>query len=102
MFANTAFHKRAILLTFYTEYAESVLDFLSYPEPTIGPPWLGPEKNILRRLEDAIFRLVFANIVNSSFNFMFFQLLYKFAQPSNIQKLPDLDNAMNKFYLNFL
>ena len=49
MCANTDFHKRAILLIFYTEYAESVLDCLSYPEPTIGPPWLGPEKNIQNR-----------------------------------------------------
>ena len=41
VFVNTAFHKRAMLQIFYAEYAESMLDILSYQESTIGPPWLG-------------------------------------------------------------
>ena len=43
-FAYTAFHKRAMLLILYTEYAKSMLDILSDPESAIGPPWLVPEK----------------------------------------------------------
>ena len=44
-FSNTVFHKKAMLLIIYTEYAESVLYILSYPESTIGAPWSGPEKS---------------------------------------------------------
>ena len=39
------FHKRAMIQIFYAEYTESVLDILSYRESTMGPPWLGLEKN---------------------------------------------------------
>ena len=42
---NAIFHKRAILLLFLVEFIESVLDVICYPESTMGPPWLGPEKN---------------------------------------------------------
>ena len=35
-FANTVFHKTAMIQLFYAEYAESVLDILSYPELTMG------------------------------------------------------------------
>ena len=35
-FANTVFHKRIMLLIFYVEYTESVLDILSYLESTMG------------------------------------------------------------------
>ena len=33
-----------ILIIFYTEFTESVLDVLSYPESTIRPTMVGPEK----------------------------------------------------------
>ena len=33
------------MLTFYAEYTESVLDYPSYAESTVGPPWVGTEKN---------------------------------------------------------
>ena len=36
---------RANLLIFSTESIESMLDILSFPESTMGPVWLGPEKN---------------------------------------------------------
>ena len=47
----------------------------------IGPNMVGPGEQIfnikiLRRLENANLRLVFANTVNTSFNYTFFQLLY--------------------------
>ena len=38
VFANTVFHKRRMLQIFYAEYTEIVLDILSYPESTMGPP----------------------------------------------------------------
>ena len=38
VFANTVFHKTAMLQLFYAEYTESVLDIPSYPESTLGPP----------------------------------------------------------------
>ena len=47
-FTYTVFHKRAILLTFYAEYTESVLDILSYLESTMGPPWLVPLKEFFK------------------------------------------------------
>ena len=37
---------RTMLQIFYAEYTESVLDILSYPESTVGPPWLGQEKHL--------------------------------------------------------
>ena len=44
-FVNEVFLKRAMLLIFYTEYTESVIDILLPPESTMGPPLLGQEKN---------------------------------------------------------
>ena len=44
-FANTVFHKRAMLLIFYAEYTESMLEILSHSECITGPPRLGLEKN---------------------------------------------------------
>ena len=38
VFANTVFHERGILQLFYAEFAESVLDILSYPGSAMGPP----------------------------------------------------------------
>ena len=48
-FTHTVFHKKAMLLIIYTEYAESVLDIFSHPESTIGAPWSGPEKSFQDR-----------------------------------------------------
>ena len=39
VFAGTVFHKRAILLIINAKYTESWLDFRSYPESTLNPPW---------------------------------------------------------------
>ena len=41
VFVSKVFYQRAMLY----KYTENVLAILLYPEPTIGPPWLGPEKN---------------------------------------------------------
>ena len=38
-------NNRATLLIFLAEFTESVLDILSYLEPTIRPSMIGPEKN---------------------------------------------------------
>ena len=45
VFANTVFHKRAMLHIFYTEYTQSVSGILLHQESTMGPSWLGQEKN---------------------------------------------------------
>ena len=37
-FANTVFHKRAMLQLFCAESTENTLDILSYLESTMGPP----------------------------------------------------------------
>ena len=34
-----------MLLIFYAEHIEGELDILSYPQSTMGQPWLGPKKN---------------------------------------------------------
>ena len=64
VFANTVFHKRALLVIIHAEYKESLLNILSHLESTLGPSWLSPEKNfqnkVLRRMENAMLRLVFA------------------------------------------
>ena len=43
VFSDTVFHKRTMLLIIYAKYAECLLDILSYPESTMGSPWLDPE-----------------------------------------------------------
>ena len=44
-----------------------MLGIPSNPEPNVGPPWLRPEKNfkmeVLKWLENAILRLIFAHTV---------------------------------------
>ena len=45
VFGNTLFHIRAMLLIFYTEYTESVVDSALYPQSTMGIPCLGTEKS---------------------------------------------------------
>ena len=45
-FANTVFHKRAILLIFEARFTEGVLDTLSYLESTIGPTMVGPREKL--------------------------------------------------------
>ena len=73
----------------------------------LWPTMVGLEKykyikmNVLRRLENAILRLVFANTLNASFTYTFFQLLYKHYAAFTFQKLLDFDNVMTQFYLNF-
>ena len=45
--------------------------------------------------------LIFGSTVNGSFNYMFFHhctIIYS----STLQKLPDLEDVMAHFYLNFL
>ena len=82
-FTNTVFHKRAMLLIFCTEYTESVLDILFYPESTMahhGWAWRKFSKCVLSRLENA-------NTVNTSFYYMFFQLLYKHHVAFNSSKI---------------
>ena len=74
-FTNSVFFKRTILLIFQSEFTEIVVDILLYLEPIIRPTMvrLGKEIfKILRRLENANLRLVFANTVNKSFIYMFF------------------------------
>ena len=43
-FANTVFHKKAILLIFEAEVTESMLEIILYTESNMGPPWLGSKK----------------------------------------------------------
>ena len=61
-----------MLLIFYAEYTESALDIPSYPESSIRPPRLGPEKIFQNggshMARNGILRLVFANTVHDSFN----------------------------------
>ena len=45
VFGKTLFHMRAMLLIFYAEYTESVVNLLLYPQPTMGSSCLGPERN---------------------------------------------------------
>ena len=43
-FVDRVYLKRAILLIFYVELTESVLDILSYAESTVGPIMVGPRE----------------------------------------------------------
>ena len=45
VFANIAFHKSAMLQLLHAECTESMSLIPSHPASTIGPPWLGSEKN---------------------------------------------------------
>ena len=56
---------------------------------------------VLRGLENAFLRLLFANTVNASFNYMPIQL-YTIIYPSTLQKLPHLKNVLTHFDLNIL
>ena len=79
VFGDTASHERTMLLIFYTEYTERVLDYLSYPQSTMGNYGWARRKSlkieVLRWPESSILRWVFANTVNASY--MFFELMYK-------------------------
>ena len=46
VFAYTASHKRAVLLSFELELTESLLDIPSYPVPTMGPTMVGPGETL--------------------------------------------------------
>ena len=48
VFASAVFHKSAILLIFETEFTESVLSILLYPESTLGPTMVGPDEKFSR------------------------------------------------------
>ena len=94
-----------MLPIFYVEHTKNVLDILLYPESSMGSSWLAPGKifkmKVLRGLENAILRLLFANTVNASFNRMLIKL-YTIIYPSTLQKLPHLENVLTHFDLNFL
>ena len=66
-FVNTVSHNKATLLIFQAEVTESVVDILLYPESTMGLHDWAQRKlfkiKVLIWLENAIFRLVFANTV---------------------------------------
>ena len=68
-FADILFHKSSVLLVFEAEFTESVLDILCYPMFAIEPTHLSWARRkifkmkVLRLLENAILRLVFANTV---------------------------------------
>ena len=60
------------------------------------------QNKVFRRLEIAILIFVVANTANYSFNYKFFQLLYKHYPAFYSSKLPVFDNLMIQLYLNFL
>ena len=77
---NTEFCKRTMYATnMLRKIYKRVLDIISYPESTMGPPWLGLGKNFQNEgsQESSILRSVFGNAVNASFNYKLFQLMYK-------------------------
>ena len=45
VFANTVSHKRAVLVSFLSDFTQSLLDILSYPKCTIEPTVVGLEEN---------------------------------------------------------
>ena len=47
VFTNTLSLKRAVLLSFDLEFAESLLDVLSQSVPTMGPTMVGPGEKFL-------------------------------------------------------
>ena len=103
IFNSVLASKGANLLIVQAEFAVCMKDILSYPESTMVPPWLGPEKNCQNESSRMAGKaLVFANTVNASFNYTSFQLLYEHYVAFNPQKLPDFDDVMTQFYLNFL
>ena len=61
------------------QHIQSVLEMLSYQKSTMGPVWLGPKKIFQNRGSQKAGKRdsKVANTVNASFNFTFFQLLYK-------------------------
>ena len=83
-----------------------MLDTLSYLESAIGPTMVGSKKSFQNRgfgwLENAILTSVFANTVNTSLNYTFFQLSYKHDIAFNSSKISNFDDVLTQFYLNFL
>ena len=91
-FLDTVVHKRASLLIFQLEFTKNVIYILSYPESIIGPTMVGLGETIfkikvLRWLENAVLILVFANTLNPSFTYTFFQLLYSIHVTFNSSKI---------------
>ena len=69
---------------------------------TIGPGEKFIEMKVLRRLENFKLILVFANTVNKSFIFIFFQLLYTICVTLTLQNLLDFDGVVTQLHLTFL
>ena len=63
VFANTVFHKRAMLVSIYTEYTESLLDILLHLESTLGLLWLGLGKNFQKEGSQKTGKCYFKNCV---------------------------------------
>ena len=80
-----------MLIIFYADYTDSLLEIILYLDSSMGQyGWA--QRNIfkikvLRRLENAISRLVFANTVNASINYKLFQLLCKHSVVFNSSKV---------------
>ena len=90
-FLVTVFHKEAILPIFLPEFTERVIDILSHLDSIVWPTMVGLVKRIfkmvLRWLENASLLFIFANTLNPSFNYTFFQLLYKLYATFNSSKI---------------
>ena len=88
--AISVFYKRVMLLIFYAEYIESVLDFVSYLESTMGPPWLGPEKSFKNQGSQTagkrFLRLVLPKMLPLT-KYAFFHLLHKHYVAFNSSKV---------------
>ena len=68
----------------------------------MGPTIVGPEINCQSRgSQIADFETGFAYTANASYNYTFFQLLYKHYVALNSSKVPDFDDAITYFYMNF-
>ena len=91
-----------MLLIFYVEHTGCVLSIILNPELVWTHHGWACRKmfkiKVLRRLENT---LIFGNTVNASFNYMFFHHC-TIILSSTLQKLPELEDVMAHFYLNFL
>ena len=78
VFANIVFRKRVMLLIFSVEFTDGVLDIVLLLKSTIKAMHHGWARisvfkiKVLRRPENAILRLVFANTVTNLFNSIVF------------------------------
>ena len=80
-FANTVIHKRAMLPLLCRMYKKHVrhsfVTRISY-----GPTLVGPGENFqnecFQKAGKCYFKICFCNTVNASFNYTFFQLMYRY------------------------